>query len=146
MSLSVCKPGLLRQALTTLATSWPLSRSGGDKNTRALGGRYERRAEKFLQARGLVLVARNYSCRHGEIDLIMRDDSELVFVEVRMRNNTVSGGAAMSVNARKKNKIKQSINHYLSKYANRPASRFDLVAFEAGDKTEPDWWRAVDLL
>ncbi|HEY9447372.1 MAG TPA: YraN family protein, partial [Burkholderiales bacterium] len=45
----------------------------------------EDRAAAYLEARGLRLVARNYRCRFGEIDLVMREGKTLVFVEVRRR-------------------------------------------------------------
>ena len=113
--------------------------------SRELGTYYETRACNYLRARGLITVARNYVSRGGEIDLIMRDGGELVFVEVRMRNSNHHGGAAQSVDARKLNKIRRAVNSYLSKYSKRPPFRLDLVAFEPGQHSEPHWWRAVPL-
>ena len=112
---------------------------------RNLGVYYEALACNYLRSKGLKTVARNYVCRSGEIDLIMRDGGELVFVEVRMRNSDHHGGAAQSVDARKRHKIRRAINSYLSKYSNRPPFRLDLVAFEPGRHSEPNWWRAVPL-
>jgi putative endonuclease len=57
--------------------------AGRDK--RALGNDAERTAEQFLNRKGLAPLARNFRCRHGEIDLVALDDDELVFVEVRYR-------------------------------------------------------------
>ena len=69
-----------------------------------LGQSAEKRAEIFLASHGLTLVARNWRCRFGEIDLIMRDDSALVFIEVRLRSRSDFGGAAASVTpAKQKN-------------------------------------------
>ena len=113
--------------------------------SRELGAYYETRACNYLRAHGLITVARNYANRGGEIDLIMRDGVELVFVEVRMRNSNHHGGAAQSVDARKLNKIRRAANSYLSKYSKRPPFRLDLVAFEPGQHNEPHWWRAVPL-
>jgi putative endonuclease len=48
-----------------------------------IGGAAEDRALRLLLAQGLTLVGRNFRCRVGEIDLIMRDGPSLVFVEVR---------------------------------------------------------------
>ena len=53
--------------------------------TKETGDSAERIAEQYLIERGLVLVARNYRCRFGEIDLVMKDRETLVFVEVRLR-------------------------------------------------------------
>lgn len=49
------------------------------------GNDAEQRAATFLQQHNLVLLEKNYRCRFGEIDLIMRDDDTVVFIEVRMR-------------------------------------------------------------
>ena len=113
--------------------------------TRELGAFYEARACDYLRAQGLRTIARNYASRGGEIDLIMRDGGELVFVEVRMRSSNHHGGAAQSVDARKLTRIRRAINSYLSKYSYRPPFRLDLVAFEPGQHSEPHWWRAVPL-
>lgn len=56
-----------------------------------LGRRGERLAEQHLLARGYRLVERNWRCRHGEIDLVVRDGSALVFVEVKTRTSTAFG-------------------------------------------------------
>jgi putative endonuclease len=62
-----------------------------------VGQAAESRAEAFLKTQGLTLVARNWRCRFGEIDLVMQDGSTLVFVEVRLRSRSDFGGAAASV-------------------------------------------------
>ena len=129
------------RAISALAT-WKLKQL---TTTRELGAFYEARACDYLRAQGLRTIARNYVSRRGEIDLVMRDGGELVFVEVRMRSSSHHGGAAQSVGARKRHKIRRAINSYLSKYSYRPPYRLDLVAFEPGQHSEPHWWRAVPL-
>ncbi|MGZ5082557.1 MAG: YraN family protein, partial [Usitatibacter sp.] len=52
----------------------------------AAGGAAEESAARFLERNGLVIVARNYRTRQGEIDLVAREGATLVFVEVRMRS------------------------------------------------------------
>src|SRR4051812_3764951 len=66
------------------------------------GERAEAIAAQYLVAQGLVIVARNYRTRRGEIDLIARDGDTLVFVEVRMRSRADFGGAAASVTLAKR--------------------------------------------
>ena len=56
-----------------------------------LGRRGERLAEQHLLARGYLLVARNWRCRQGEINLVVRDGDALVFVEVKTRSSTAFG-------------------------------------------------------
>ncbi len=91
-----------------------------------------RQAEDFalayLQAQGLHLIERNFRCRGGEIDLIMREGARLVFVEVRYRANPSFGGALASVDARKKARLINAAAYYLSTTRiDRPA-RFDVAA------------------
>jgi putative endonuclease len=101
---------------------------------RRLGQSAEAQACAELQARGLRLVERNYRVRGGEIDLIMRAaDGTLVFVEVRARSNAAAyGGAAGSVDARKRRRIVLAARHYLARLVEEPTCRFDVVALEAG--------------
>lgn len=99
-------------------------------NTSDQGRVYERRAETHLVKQGLKLLLRNYSCKHGEIDLVMRDADTLVFVEVRFRKHSQFGGAVASITPSKQEKVRRSAEHYLvSKrlYEKHPV-RFDVVA------------------
>ena len=66
---------------------------------------WEFRAEQFLLRQGLVLITRNFSSRSGEIDLIMRDDTHIAFVEVRFRRNVRFGGAIRSITPTKQRKL-----------------------------------------
>lgn len=56
-----------------------------------LGQRGERIAERHLVARGLTVVDRNWRCAQGEIDLVLRDGDETVFVEVKTRSSLAYG-------------------------------------------------------
>ena len=92
----------------------------------------EARAERHLRGEGLELVARNYRCRDGEIDLIMRHGDTLVFVEVRYRATQEYGGALASVGAEKRRRILRCARFYLGRHprdARRPC-RFDVVAVD----------------
>jgi putative endonuclease len=93
------------------------------------GQRIESAAADYLRRQGLVLVERNYYCRSGELDLVMRQGDELVFVEVRYRKHARFGGAAASVDRRKQQKLLRAAQHYLQQRqaGNRPC-RFDVVA------------------
>jgi len=95
-------------------------------------------AADYLQARGLRLLERNYSCRMGEIDLILTDGPVLVFAEVRLRRNPAFGGAAASVTAAKRQRILRAARHYLSGRAERPC-RFDVLLLDALDADRIDW-------
>jgi len=104
-----------------------------------LGQTAEARAAAFLQARGLKLLARNWRCRFGEIDLIMRDGAPLVFIEVRLRSRNDFGGAAASVTPAKQRKLLAAARQYLATLKTLPPCRFDVVALSGDDA--PDWIR-----
>ena len=100
----------------------------------------EDRAARFLQARGLQLVARNYRTRLGEIDLIAREGATLVFIEVRLRKDARFGGAVESITARKRGRIAAAARQYLMRLRSVPACRFDVICIE-GDA--PTWIRGA---
>lgn len=99
----------------------------------AVGRDAEARAQQFLQQQGLKFIEKNFRCRGGEIDLVMRDQEMLVFVEVRFRKNQRFGGAAASVGPVKQQRLWRSASIYLMRFARPPACRFDLVAIEGED-------------
>jgi putative endonuclease len=70
-----------------------------------LGDFGEQAAAAYLMKRGYVLLARKWRCRTGEIDLLMRDGSILVFVEVRTRRDDRLGMAEESVGRAKQVKL-----------------------------------------
>ncbi len=85
-----------------------------------------------LLRHGLLLVERNFLCKGGEIDLIMRERDALVFVEVRQRGGARHGGAAASVTPAKQRRLVCAAQVYLQRLARLPPCRFDLVAIDAG--------------
>ena len=100
-------------------------------NQRLQGKKAEDIACSFLLQQGLILVERNYSCRFGEIDLIMRDHGDtLVFVEVRYRTSRKFGGPIESIDGNKRQKLIFTANHYMQKNFLQQPSRFDVVALE----------------
>lgn len=97
------------------------------------GRQAEDLAAAYLQRQGVELVGRNYRCRFGEIDLIVRDGNTLVFVEVRMRTRTDFGGAIASITARKRAKLLRTARHYLAGNSRAPACRFDALLVSGPD-------------
>ena len=96
---------------------------------------FEEQALAFLLARGLVLIERNFHCRRGEIDLIMLHNHDMVFVEVRYRRNGRFGGAALSIDGKKQQKIRLAAQSWLQQNESLTfrGCRFDVIAIE-GDK------------
>ena len=101
------------------------------------GVQAEEQALQFLLSQGLQFQERNYICRLGEIDLILRDGRTLVFVEVRMRSSSSFGGAAESITLRKRARLLAAARHYLAGKRATPPCRFDAVLIE-GDGA-PKW-------
>lgn len=102
------------------------------------GHQAEKIAATFLQKNGLKLVTQNYRCTYGEIDLVMLDVKTLVFVEVRLRNNQKFGGAGMSINQSKQQKLARTAEFYLQTHGDS-ACRFDAVLLHALDISAVEW-------
>ena len=92
----------------------------------------------FVQARGLKLVERNYRCRQGEIDLVLRDGATLVFAEVRLRSRQDFGGAAESITLTKQRRLIWAAQHYLAG-KDPPPCRFDVLLLSEVDGTDMQW-------
>jgi putative endonuclease len=108
---------------------------------RAMGDTFEHAALNFLERNGLVLVTRNWQCAQGEIDLVMREGSQLVFVEVRRRSSNRFGSALASIDRAKLSRVWAAVNVYISKLPQRPDYRLDAIAFDADGL--PQWVRNV---
>lgn len=104
------------------------------------GAAAEARAEHFLQQQGLITLAKNYRTRQGEIDLIMRHNDELVFVEVRLRKHRQFANAAESVTIAKQKKLVKTAAYYLQQQqlSEKANCRFDVIAF-AESHQPPEW-------
>jgi len=103
------------------------------------GDAAERFAEQFLLARKLKVVARNYRCRFGEIDLIMQDGDTLVFVEVRMRVSSNFGGAGGSIHVTKQRRLVATAQQYLAGLRETPPCRFDAILMNEMDNASVEW-------
>ena len=115
--------------------------SVGD-NDNTSGKQAEALAARFLARRGLQVLAQNFRCRGGEIDLICRDGKVLVFVEVRLRRNANYGGAAASITATKQARIILAARHYLNANAATESDcRFDCVLLDGLDEDRIEWLR-----
>jgi putative endonuclease len=112
--------------------------SNEDKRTdkRIKGDEKERLAEAYLAARGFMLIERNFLCKSGEIDLIMKDQDYWVFIEVRYRENQEFGGALASITAGKQKKLRRAAEYYLLQHFGNtpPPCRFDVVGIEGQDE------------
>lgn len=105
-------------------------------NTQRYGASYEKKARRYLESQGLEFIAANVYVRGGEIDLIMRHQQVIVFVEVRFRRSDAFGGAAASVTARKQKRLLHSAQVWLSgagESFDTVDCRFDVLAFTGNE-------------
>jgi len=120
------------------------SRSTPPADARAVAGRAaEDLAARFLDAQGLHVVARNFRTKRGEIDLVARDGTMLVFVEVRFRRSESHGGAAESITAAKQARMVAAAQVFLLRQRGDPPCRFDAILLDALDPARIDWRRDV---
>ena len=96
------------------------------------GAAGEATAAEYLQGHGLAVIERNFRVRGGEIDLICRDGSVTVFVEVRLRSGSAFGGAAASITAAKQARLILAARHWLMRHREQ-ACRFDCLLIQAGE-------------
>ena len=112
-------------------------------NRRADGARYEDIALAHLERAGLALIARNYQCRYGELDLVMRERDVVVFVEVRYRGASRFGDGVDSVGAAKRAKLVRAASAFLAEHPRLAgaACRFDVLAIGGGENAPSMDWR-----
>ena len=108
----------------------------GVESARARGAAGEAQAADYLAAQGMEILARNFSIRGGEIDLIAQDGAYIVFIEVKMRTGAYGGLGREAVTTAKQRRICRAAMQYLIQNAltNRFV-RFDVVEIQNGTLT-----------
>jgi putative endonuclease len=123
--------------------SFPDINSAGDPTTIETGSKAEQRAVSLLVRKGYRIVERNFRTKLGELDIIARKGSVLVFVEVRSRRDATYGSALDAVGWRKQRKVTRVAMQYLAR--RKPlfvSCRFDVVAITGDDIVHiEDAWR-----
>tara|TARA_B110000967_G_scaffold190556_1_gene215377 strand:- start:1785 stop:2159 length:375 start_codon:yes stop_codon:yes gene_type:complete len=114
------------------------------------GADAEQLALDYLQQQGLKYQARNFRTPRGEIDLIMRDNADLVFVEVRFRQNSDFGSAEESITPQKCQRLTAAALAYMQSrhLTNKLCARFDAVAIspaprQSGDDLQINWIKNI---
>lgn len=97
-----------------------------------LGDWGEARAADFLRNKGLRIVATNYRCRWGEVDIVAQDRDQLVFVEVRTKRSTIFGSPEESLSPAKMRRLTYTCQQYVQNQ------------LEDGAESESDW--RIDLI
>jgi putative endonuclease len=110
----------------------------------AVGRLGEQVAAEHLESRGLQIITRNWRCRAGELDIVARDGSELVFVEVKTRSSLTFGTPAEAVGRAKASRIRRLAVHWIEAERATGEStfwtsvRFDVVCVVRRGSGEPD--------
>lgn len=98
-------------------------------NKRKLGGSYEQIAAEYLEGLGYCILARNYRCKSGEIDIIAKDGEAVCFIEVKYRKTVNYGYPGEAISDYKKFTIWKTAKYYLhtNGYGEETTARFDAV-------------------
>jgi putative endonuclease len=108
--------------------------------TQISGYKAEKIASDYLTKKGLRLIAKNFTTRLGEIDLIMEDNKNLIFIEVRQRKKSAIVKSQESVNFYKRKKIYRTAMIFLQKYPSLKPCRIDVIAIDTfGNQHEINW-------
>jgi putative endonuclease len=111
------------------------------------GNAAEALAARYLESQGLLVLARNFRCRAGELDIIALDGTALVIAEIRQRSSKDFGGAAASVTATKQRKVITASHVFLQRAPRwrRYPVRFDVIAIHGLPEGSPDieWIRGA---
>jgi putative endonuclease len=109
------------------------------------GAQAEDLACRYLLRQGLALIARNYFCHCGEIDLIMKDKHLLIFIEVRYRHNSHFGNSLETVNSTKRAKLIKTAEYYLQCHpvTEETSYRFDVIGISPLVKPK-QWYKNLN--
>ena len=110
----------------------------GGRNARLLGQWGEEQVAEKLRRDGWTIVARNFCCRMGELDLVAENKTFLAFVEVKLRKDNRFGLACEAVTLSKQRKLRTAAQYYLISHPTKLQPRFDVAEVYApqGTRTE----------
>jgi len=97
-----------------------------------IGIKGEKLAAVYLQKKGFQIIATNWRHRHKEVDIIARDEKELVIVEVKLRSTDYFGDPSEAVTLKKQKFLIEAADAYVEKIDDEPEVRFDIVSIVAG--------------
>ena len=105
---------------------------------RDLGNRGEAEAARYLRKKGYTLLASQWRCRYGELDLVARDaDGTICFVEVKLRSGNLAGLPREAVDRRKRERLRAAAACYLSQHDLDAPARFDVAEIYTDEAHRP---------
>ncbi len=110
---------------------------------KTLGQHAELLALQYLQSKGLTLIEKNFCCKLGEIDLIMKEKNCLVFIEVRLRHASSYQDSLSSVNTTKQHRLIRTAQFYLKMRNynfNATECRFDVIGLSSLNRNDEILW------
>ncbi|MDD4568529.1 MAG: YraN family protein [Tepidanaerobacteraceae bacterium] len=97
-------------------------------NNKQIGALGEKQAAEYLKSKNYKILQMNFSCRYGEIDIIAKDKTTIVFVEVKARRSSNYGKGMESVNYRKQQKIRKVALYFFKQNPSLFSNlRFDVI-------------------
>jgi putative endonuclease len=106
------------------------------ENKITIGRKGEELAAEFLKNKGFTVVAKNYRHKKAEIDLIVKKDNWLIFVEVKTRSSAAYGEPEAFVNSKKARMLFSAAEEFIFANNWQGHVRFDVISVKPGRKTE----------
>ncbi|HEX9636052.1 MAG TPA: YraN family protein [Acidobacteriota bacterium] len=118
--------------------AWQQRRGWWRRGRIELGRGGEALAERYLRRLGYRMVERDVRLGRGQLDLIMRENEVLCFIEVKTRRGSGAGDPLEAIDRRKQRQLVQLARRYLQwRHLGEPPCRFDVVAVRSGESGEP---------
>lgn len=140
-------PKVLNKRCNSLSATTKLNKSRKGAISRDKGYKVEQIVKAYLIEHDLKEVCSNYSFKGGEIDLILKDKKNLIFVEIRYRKNSLFGSGIESVSRAKQKRIALAANHFLQKnpWSNKYYCRFDVIGAQPALPGENNCYNGLHL-
>lgn len=127
---------MLKQIKSAIKSTHNKLKKQSPKQT--IGNQAENLAKQFLKSKGLVLVKAQFRCKMGEIDLIMKHQNELIFIEVRYRENAHYGTPFETITYAKRQRLIRTASYFqlCNPWTEHFSSRFDVISI-SGEQLNP---------
>lgn len=102
-------------------------------------------AAAYLQEKGYEILERDWKSGHHDLDIIAKDDSTLVFVEVKTRRSRLFGDPEEAVDYKKRQSLQLAINHYVKSHRCSRQVRFDIISIVGTIGSKPEIDHIIDV-